>query len=157
MKNKRFPLFIDLKGRKAVVIGGGPIGLRRAGILRDFGAEVTVISPTLHAPSDGLCWLEKTYSPNDLTGAYIVIAATNVPDVNAAAGRAARALGAFFNRSDDPSDCDFFFPAICEGEHLLAGVTGDATNHKQVAEAAKRIRTILTGKQQEQTYLEEKP
>ena len=47
MENRRFPLFIDLTGRKAVVVGGGAVGLRRAKALRRYGAEVTVVSPDL--------------------------------------------------------------------------------------------------------------
>lgn len=43
MGGKRFPLFIDLNGRKAVVVGGGTVGLRRAEALADFGAAVTVV------------------------------------------------------------------------------------------------------------------
>ena len=43
-KEIRFPLFIDLNGRKAVVVGGGAIACRRAGVLRTFGAQVTLIA-----------------------------------------------------------------------------------------------------------------
>lgn len=45
METKRFPLFVDLTGKRAVVIGGGTVGLRRAEVLARFGAEVTVVSP----------------------------------------------------------------------------------------------------------------
>ena len=44
MSGKRFPLFVSLEGRRAVVIGGGTVGLRRAKVLRDFGADVAVIA-----------------------------------------------------------------------------------------------------------------
>ena len=47
MSHKRFPLFLDLTGRRAVVLGGGTVGLRRAEALAQFGAEVTVIAPRL--------------------------------------------------------------------------------------------------------------
>lgn len=143
MENRRFPLFIDLTGRKAVVVGGGAVGLRRAKALRRYGAEVTVVSPDLAGDAGDVRWLRKPYSPGDLSGAYLVVAATSQPQVNAAVGREARALGAVFNRSDCPSDCDFFFPALCEGEGLTAGVTGDGKSHRRVAQAAAKIRQIL--------------
>ena len=54
MGSKRFPLFVDLTGRAAVVIGGGKVGLRRAEVLRRFGADVTLISPRLCAPLEGV-------------------------------------------------------------------------------------------------------
>ena len=51
METKRFPLFVDLTGKRAVVIGGGTVGLRRAEVLARFGAEVTVVSPALDRKS----------------------------------------------------------------------------------------------------------
>ena len=54
MGTKRFPLFIDLTGKKAVVIGGGTVGLRRAEVLARFGAEVTVISPSLAREAEAI-------------------------------------------------------------------------------------------------------
>lgn len=143
MGNKRFPLFIDLTGRAAVVVGGGTVGLRRANVLRRFGAEVTVISPQLAGPAEGVRHIPRSYRTGDLEGAFLAVAATDDPQVNAAVGQEARQAGLFFNRADCPADCGFFFPAICEGEGLVAGVAGDGRRHRQTAQAARRIRQVL--------------
>lgn len=143
MSGKRFPLFVSLEGRRAVVIGGGTVGLRRAKVLRDFGADVAVISPRLAEETPGVRHISRPYRPGDLEGAYLALAAADDPAVNAAAGEEARSLGVLFNRSDCPAECDFFFPAICEGAGLVAGVVGDGTDHRRTAQAAKRIREVL--------------
>ena len=52
-KTYRFPLFVDLRGRRAVVVGGGPVALRRAKALLDFGAQVTLIAPGCGAVPPG--------------------------------------------------------------------------------------------------------
>lgn len=143
MANKRFPLFVDLAGRTAVVVGGGTVGLRRARVLRRFGAAVTVVSPQLAEAAEGLRHIPRAYREGDLAGAFLAVAATDDPAVNAAVGREARQVGALFNRSDCPADCDFFFPAVCEGERLVAGVAGDGSDHRRTATAASRIREVL--------------
>ena len=143
METKRFPLFFDLTGKSVVVVGGGTVGLRRAEILLRFGADVTVVSPSLARPLEGIRFLERTYAPGDLAGAVLAVAAADHPDVNAAVGREARQRGVLFNRSDCPEDCDFFFPAVCEGDGLVAGVVGDGSDHKRTARAARKIRETL--------------
>lgn len=143
MGGKRFPLFVRLEGRRAVVIGGGKVGLRRAKVLRDFGAEVTVISPKLAEEAPGIRHIPRPYRPGDLAGAYLALAATDDPAVNAAVGEEARSLGVLFNRSDCPAECGFFFPAICEGGGMTAGLVGDGTDHKKTARTAKAVRAIL--------------
>ena len=139
----RFPLFIDLAGRRAVVIGGGTVGLRRAAALRDFGAVVTVISPALSGPLPDVTCLPRPYRNGDLAGAFLAVAAADNSAVNAAAEAEARTLGILFNRADDQSRCDFFFPALCQGAGLVAGVVGDGGHHRKTAEAARRIRKTL--------------
>lgn len=143
MGSKRFPLFVDLTGRRAVVIGGGAVGLRRAAVLARFGAEVTVISPTLSGDTEDVRWIARLYAEGDLTGAFLAVAATNDPAVNEAAGREAGRLGIFFNRSDRPADCDFYFPAVCEGGGIVAGLVGDGADHKKTAQTAAKFRKIL--------------
>ena len=143
MGNSRFPLFIDLTGRRAVVVGGGTVGLRRAEALRRFGADVTLISPRLCAPLEGVRHIPRPYQPGDLAGAFLAVAAADDGAVNAAAGREARERGVMFNRSDCPAECDFFFPAVCEGEGLVAGIAGTGSDHRRTAEAARKIRQII--------------
>ncbi len=143
MANKRFPLFVDLTGKRAVVVGGGTVGLRRAEALARFGAEVTVISPVLSRRAEGICHVARPYAAGDLRGAYLAVAAADDPAVNGTVGREARRLGVLFNRSDCPADCDFFFPALCEGDGMVAGLAGDGTDHGRTARTAKIIRKIL--------------
>lgn len=143
MGSSRFPLFMDLTGRRAVVVGGGTVGLRRAEVLCRFGADVTVVSPRLARPLAGAVHIPRPYRPGDVTGAFLAVAATDDGAVNAAVGQEARRAGALFNRSDCPADCDFFFPAICQGDGVVAGVAGDGTDHRRTAEAARRIRKAL--------------
>ena len=145
MGSKRFPLFVDLTGRAAVVIGGGTVGLRRAEVLRRFGADVTLISPRLCAPLEGVRHIPRPYQPGDLAGAFLAVAAADDGAVNAAAGREARERGVMFNRSDCPAECDFFFPAVCEGEGLVAGLAGDGSDPRRTAAAARKIRQIIRG------------
>lgn len=149
MGNKRFPLFADLTGKKAVVIGGGTVGLRRAEVLARFGAEVTVVSPALSHMAEGVRHVPRKYAPGDLEGAFLAVAATDDAQVNETAGREARRLGVLFNRSDCPSDCDFFFPAVCEGAGMVAGLVGDGTDHGRTVRTAKEIRKILENSKDE--------
>lgn len=139
----RFPLFINLTGKGAVVIGGGTVGLRRAEVLARFGARVTVISPTLAHPVENISHFPRPYRAGDLNGAFLAVAAADDSAVNTAAEEEARRLGILFNRADDQSRCDFFFPAVCLGNGLVAGVAGDGTDHHKTAEAARRIRRTL--------------
>lgn len=149
MGTKRFPLFVDLTGKKAVVIGGGTVGLRRAEVLARFGAEVTVISPALSRTMEGIRHIPREYAPGDLEGVFLAIAATDDPQVNAAARQEAWRLGILFNRSDRPADCDFFFPAVCEGAGMVAGLAGDGTDHGKTARTAREIRKILENRKDE--------
>ncbi|MDE7244121.1 MAG: NAD(P)-dependent oxidoreductase [Oscillospiraceae bacterium] len=143
MGNKRFPLFLDLTGRSAVIIGGGTVGLRRAEVLTRFGAAVTIVSPVLARPLEGVRHIPRKYQYGDFAGAFLALAAANDPETNAAAGREARERGVLFNRSDCPAECDFFFPAVCEGGGITAGVAGDGSDHRRTAAAARQIRELL--------------
>ena len=139
----RFPLFVDLRDRPAVVVGGGTVGLRRAEVLRDFGARVTVIAPALARDLPGVTHMVRPYQTGDLTGAFLAVAATDDGAVNDAVEAEARRLGILFNRSDRPEACDFYFPAICRTDTLVAGLVGDGRDHKKTARAAKAVRETL--------------
>lgn len=142
-RNMRFPLFIDLKDKKVVLIGGGTIAARRIGTLRLFGCRITVISPELKCSDEGITWLQRPYAPGDLEGAAIAVAATNDRDVNHAVWEEATAKEVPVSVADREEECSFYFPAICTGENLIAGVVSTGKDHHRTARAAREIRKVL--------------
>lgn len=138
-----FPMFVDLTGKKVVVIGGGAVALRRAAVLRDFGAMVTIIAPDIKGSIEGVAFAMRNYKRGDLQGAFLAVAATSDRMVNWLVGEEARRIGIPVNIADAPKECDFYFPAICRGEGLVAGLVGDGSDHHRVSSAAKVIRQVL--------------
>ena len=138
----RFPLFVDLTGRRCVIVGGGAIAQRRAAVLSRFGAAVTVIAPTWTGDVPGVDW----QAPGDLKGAFLAVAATNDRSVNRQVGEEARALGIPVTVADCREECTFFFPAVCEGGGVTAGlISRHGTDHHRAARAAKAVRQALEG------------
>lgn len=142
-ENTYFPLFIDLKGRRVVLVGGGAIAARRISVLRQFGCDLTVIAPALKTAADWFTWLPRTYQPGDLEGAFLVLAATDDRAVNRAVGEEARRLGILVSVADCMEECTFYFPSICTGGGVVAGVVSSGKSHRKTAVAAKQIRTVL--------------
>lgn len=136
----RFPLFVDLSGKKAVVVGGGAIAARRVGVLLDFGAVVTVVSPALAPAIQGAQWVRRPYAPGDLAGAFLAVAATDNRAVNRAVGEEAMRLGIPVSVADSREECTFYFPAICVGEHVAAGLVSRGGEHAETARAARAVR-----------------
>lgn len=142
MNGLRFPLFVDLHGKKAVVVGGGHIGGKRAETLAQFGATVTVIDPK-PITLDGVTVIQRGYQQGDLAGAYLCLAATHDPVLNRTVATHGKAVGALVNVADDPTLCDFFFPALCQSEDMVVGLVSDGTHHRKTATVAKKIREII--------------
>lgn len=138
-----FPLFISLEGKKLVVVGGGAIARRRIDSLLPFGGQVVVIAPELAGPAQGVTWLRRRYEPGDLDGAFLAVAATDDRAVNRRVGEDARALGIPVSVADRREECTFFFPALCEGPGVLAGVTSRGSEHHLTARAARAVRRAL--------------
>ena len=141
----RFPLFLDLTEKKAVIVGGGAVACRRAEVLLRFGAEVVLIAPRRKKDLPGVSWQARPYAPGDLAGAALAVAATDDRAVNRAVGEEARALGVPVSVADAPAECTFFFPAVCTTDELSAGVVGRGADHARTAKAARAIRAALEG------------
>lgn len=134
-----YPVCLNISGKLSVVIGGGGVAERKVqGILAGSG-NVRVISPVITATLQALVdretieWREKTYSATDLAGAFLVFAATDNSEVQAAVLRDAHAAGLLINVADDPDSCDFQVPASIRRGDLTLCV---ATNGKSPALAA---------------------
>lgn len=139
----RFPLFVSLAGKKCVVFGAGAIAARRVGVLRRFGAAVTVIA--LDSPAGIAVDHVRGYKKSDLSGVFLAVAATNDREVNHRIAADCEAMHIPCSVADCAAESTFFFPAVCEGGGLVAGVVSDGTAHGKTAAAAKRIRAVLEG------------
>jgi precorrin-2 dehydrogenase/sirohydrochlorin ferrochelatase len=113
-----FPMFVKLAGRSCVVVGGGSIAASKVESLLHAGAEVTVVSPALSTTLDELqlegrfAWIPRRFQPCDVSGAFLVIAATSDHRVNELVFREADRRGILCNAVDQPPHCHFYFPAI---------------------------------------------
>jgi siroheme synthase-like protein len=129
-----FPLFVDLRERACVVLGGGAVAERKVESLLAVGALVTVVSPALterlreHVVSGRIAHVARGYRAGDLAGAALAFAATDDGAINAAVACEGQARGIWVNAADDPAHCDFILPAVVRrGEVVVAVSTGGAS------------------------------
>ncbi len=129
-----YPVFLNLAGKRCVIIGGGTIAQGKIGGLLQAGCQITVISPDATpgirqaAQRGDITWLERTYQPGDMEGAFIGVAATNVWHVNREIFEEAERLGVLLNVVDDPDLCSFIAPSVVKREPVtLAISTGGAS------------------------------
>lgn len=113
-----YPVYLDLKGRDVLVVGGGAIAEGKALQLVEAGARVTVVSPelteALRAAADRvkITHLDGSFREGYLNGAFLVISATDDPKVNEAVSKAAKERGLFCNVVNQPDLCNFITPAL---------------------------------------------
>jgi len=127
---KTYPIMLDVRQKKAVVIGAGGVGRRKVRSLLAAGADVTLVDPEMPDGPDmqGAELLAEPYDAAQLDGAYIVFACTDDRELNHRIAADARSNGAIVNAADQNEDCDFFAPAtIGDGDVVVAIGTGGAS------------------------------
>jgi precorrin-2 dehydrogenase/sirohydrochlorin ferrochelatase len=142
-----YPIFVDLNGKKAVMVGGGHIAERKVGTLLECGANVTVIAPSA---TDGLralasegriAWIARRYDEGDLAGAFCTYAATNDTAVNTAIFAEAERNSQLCNVVDVPPLCNFIVPSIVRRGDLSIAISTSGNSPA----LAKKLREDLTG------------
>jgi len=129
-----YPVFLNLEGKRCVIIGGGIIAERKISKLKETGAQVTIISPDATPTIQKMAkkgvveWTARKYQTGDLEGAFLGIAATDVRQVNQQIFQEAEELGVVLNVVDDAELCAFIAPSIVErGPVTVAISTGGAS------------------------------
>ena len=124
----QYPVNLVLDGRRCLVVGGGKIALRKVEGLLACGGRVTVVAPRITAELRTLGEVmidERPWRPEDLDGMWLVIAATDVPEVNRAVYDAGQRAGVWVNGADDPANCSFTLPSVVRrGDLQIAVSTG---------------------------------
>lgn len=140
-----YPLFLNLKGRPVVVVGGGAVAERKIASLLKTGAAITVISPSLNPrlarweSEKRIIALRRNYRRGDLGRAVLAFAATDHPSVNEAVAREGRQNRIPFNLADRADSDGFIVPAVfSKGSVTIAVSTGGKS-----PALAKQIRDYL--------------
>ncbi len=144
--NDLYPIFLKVRGRRALVVGGGQMAVHRVGQLVAAGAEVTVIALE---PDDSLVSLaragtialrRRAFARSDVTRDYfLVVGATDDPEAQRALADQAEELGMLYNVVDSPARCNFHTPAVVERGDLKIAIS---TNGESPV-LARRLREEL--------------
>jgi len=123
------PIFVKLEGRQCLLVGAGKIALEKTGSLLKTGLKLRAVAPDASAEMRALAaegkleWVQRGFEPSDLDGNFMVIAATDVPEVNAAVYREARERNIPCNSVDDIPNCDFFFGSVVSRGELQIAIS----------------------------------
>jgi precorrin-2 dehydrogenase / sirohydrochlorin ferrochelatase len=129
-----YPLLVDVRRCRVLVVGGGAVAARKVRGVVEAGGRPTVVSPALGEAlealvrREGLEWRARRYAPGDARGWHLVFAATDDPAVNALAAREAEEAGGLASVADDATGSAFHVPAaIRQGDVVVAFSTGGAS------------------------------
>jgi precorrin-2 dehydrogenase len=126
---KYYPVYLDIRGRTCLVVGGGGVGTRKVEKLLESGAKVRVVSPEVSpkltelADQGRIDLQTRAYRGEDLQGAFLVIGATDDEDLNRRINTDAERLDKLCNIADRPEVCNFILPAIIRQGDLAIAIS----------------------------------
>lgn len=124
-----FPVFLDLKKRRCLLVGGGEVATRKGRMLAKAGAVLRIVAPEIStelrelAEQQGGEIIERKYDSSDLQGCVLAIAATDIESLNGKISADAQALNLPVNVVDTPSLCTYITPAIIDRSPLVIAVS----------------------------------
>lgn len=123
------PIFCQLDNKPVLLVGGGEVAERKARLLLDAGALLTVVAPELDpelaelAANGSIEWLAGEFAPQQLAGKWLVVAATDRREVNALVYQSANQARIFANVVDDPKRSSFIMPSIIDRSPLMVAIS----------------------------------
>jgi len=143
-----FPIYIDLKDKKCVVVGGGRIALRKIEILHQFGAKIIVIAPYICATiykmeSNSITLVKRDFYDSDICDVELVVAATDDKDLNSHISNICRKRDLLVNVVDVKEECSFIFPAILKKGELVISVSTGGSSPAMAHKIRKDIESVI--------------
>lgn len=126
-----FPAFLDLRDRSCLIVGGGPVALRKARLLNSAGARISVVAPDVSRDlsefiannEHGHEIISRRFRPSDVIGRWLVVSATGDVPVDQAVFRHASDAGIFCNSVDDVANCSYITPAIVDRSPIIVAIS----------------------------------
>jgi uroporphyrin-III C-methyltransferase/precorrin-2 dehydrogenase/sirohydrochlorin ferrochelatase len=146
-----YPLGLQLRGRKVLVVGGGPVAARRIPALAADGALVTVVAPDACedirdlAAGGVLAWEARNYVRADLADAWLVLAHSGSADVQDAIAADADAARIWCVKGGDPANATAWVPAVASVDGVSVAVTTDGDPRRAMALRDGVLAALETG------------
>ena len=142
-----FPMFIELKGRCVLIVGGGRVALRKLQKLMPYGGKLTVIAPRILPEIEAFSHIKlrrRVFRAADLRPRpAMVIAATNDAEINREIAALCQKRHIPVNVADEPSLCSFFFPALVQQGGFSAGISTGGASPTAAAYFKEELRELL--------------
>ena len=125
---QNYPIFMNLQNQPCLVVGAGPVALRKIRLMINAGAKITVIAPEICEEiqtefADKINYQPRKFNEDDIHGYRLITAATNFPEVNQHVSELAQAHNIPVNVVDQPELCSFITPAIIDRSPVLVAVS----------------------------------
>lgn len=140
-----YPIFVELKGKKILIVGGGKVAQRKVETFLEYGALLFLISkditPVLaqYKEQGKLIYLGEEFYEDSLEDVSLVVSATNDPDLNHRVSEAAKSRGLLVNAVDQPADCSFIVPSIIRRGDLMIAVSTSGKSPALAKQLRKRL------------------
>jgi len=148
----KYPIFLELSGRRVVVVGGGAVAVRKAQMLLAAGARLVIVAEQIEDKLTSL-WkgtnpelIKSKYSKNYIAEAVLVIAATNNSKLNNRIYKDCQELEILCNVVDDPEHCDFFVPAVVKRGDLQIAIGTEGHCPAYAGHLRKKLEQSFTDK-----------
>lgn len=144
-----FPAFLNLQGRRCLIVGGGNVALRKARLLQAAGADINVVAPEINRAFAGfidkqaLDLVRRRFQPADVEACWLVVSATGDPITERAVFDAATAAGVFCNSVDDKSSCSYITPAIVDRSPIVVAISSGGSAPVLARQLRAKIETLL--------------
>ena len=145
-----YPLFIELRGKAVLVVGGGQVAERKVDSLLQCQALVTVVAPNLTshlkqlAAAGSIRSVPRKFEESDLENALLVISATDDTETQERVAALARAHGILINTVDEPRLCDFIVPAVIRHGDVITAISTSGKSPALAAALRTRVETVVT-------------
>jgi siroheme synthase-like protein len=145
-----YPLFLNLEGRRVLVVGGGAIAKRKVDSLLSSGALVTLVAPVVNAAltelanSSTIVLRQRKFVESDLEGVVLVISAADDAIAQQQIAAAARAQNVLINTVDQPELCDFIVPAVVRSGDVLVAISTSGRSPALAAALRAKLETVIT-------------
>ncbi len=142
-----FPVNLDLRGRKVLIVGGGRVAARKAAGLLRAGAHITVVSPDVVAElaeDPNVRWHRREYRRGEAASYQLAFTATDDPTVNAQVARDGNAANVLVNSADDPANCSFILPAVLNRGDLQVTISTNGRSPAFASWARKKLELEFT-------------